>query len=301
MADLQSIHLTSDSAVDTQQKLNSNFTEIEQRKVDNALKTGSEIEYKVLSDNNYTDVEKTKLSNIDENAEVNTIDTIKVNDVALTPTNKVVNITVPVNAGDIGALPDSTKYGATVDLSYTANTGVLGLSLKDQDGTELSSDTVDLPLELIIESGSVKTCTVIDTPVAGYVVGDKYIDLVLANGNHIYILVTDLIDQITINTTGTGNAVTGISINGSVLNVERNSTFVESEEIEFTDSDAGWGELDENGFYTLTKASTKTPVSNAKKFISGTKYSDVLATVASDGTNIYVTTDTKFSGKVIAI
>jgi len=262
MADLQSIHLTSDSAVDTQQKLNSNFTEIEQRKVDNALKTGSETEYKVLSDNNYTDEDKNKVDN---------------------------------------ALSNTTKYGSSIDLTYTASTGVLGLSLKDQDGTELSSDNVDLPMELIIESGTVETCIENDEPVTGYVVGDKYLDLVLANENHIYVLVTDLVDQITINNTGSGNAVTSIIVDGSVMTVSKDKTFVEKTEITFTDTDEDWSALDEDGFYTLTKTSTKTPISNAKKLVSGTTYSDVLATVSHDGTNIYVVTDTKFTGKVIAI
>lgn len=42
-----------------------------------------------------------------------------------------------------------------------------------------------------------KTVTAADTPVAGYKVGDKYIDLVLANAenSHIYVLVSDLVDS----------------------------------------------------------------------------------------------------------
>ena len=199
----------------------------------------------------YTTDEQTKLLGIAGGAQVNVIEEIKVNNTALTPTLKSVNITIPVQASDVNALPDTTKYGATIDLSYTANTGVLGLVLKDQDGTQISSDSVDLPLELLIESGSVKTCTVIDTPVAGYVVGDKYIDLVLANSNHIYIKVSDLIDQITITETGTGNAVTDISISGNTITETKGKTFIEtnrtvnghalSSDITITKSDVGLG------------------------------------------------------------
>lgn len=48
---------------------------------------------KVLSDNNYTTTEKNKLAGIDDGAEVNTIETVKVNNSALTPdANKAVNI-----------------------------------------------------------------------------------------------------------------------------------------------------------------------------------------------------------------
>lgn len=64
-------------------------------KVDKALKTGSETAYKVLSDNNYTDAEKTKLSNITTGAQVNKIEAVQVNGVDLAITNKKVNITVP--------------------------------------------------------------------------------------------------------------------------------------------------------------------------------------------------------------
>lgn len=141
---------------------------------------------------------------------------------------KTINITVPTTASDVGALPSSTKYGETIDLTYASDTGVLGLTLKDQDGTTLSTDSVDLPLELLIESGTVETCTVADVPVVGYVVGAKYIDLLLANDSHIYILVTDLVDQMTVSSSGSGNAITDITINGSVLTQTKGKTFVET-------------------------------------------------------------------------
>ncbi len=154
-------------------------------------------------------------------------------------------------------LPTSTLYGKSIDLAYVAATGVLAITLFDQSHNLLSVDTVDLPLELLIESGSVKTCTVDNVPVEGYVVGDKYIDLVLANESHIYVLVTDLIDQITIEETGSGNAVTDISINGTVLTEEKGKTFVEtsrtvnghalSANVTVTKSDVGLGNVTNPG------------------------------------------------------
>lgn len=63
------------------------------------------------------------------------------------------------------------------------------------DGTADIQLGVDIPLDSVIESGSVKECTVVDEPVIGYKVGDKYLDFKIANSSeHIYILVTDLID-----------------------------------------------------------------------------------------------------------
>lgn len=135
---------------------------------------------------------------------------------------------VNLTAANIGALADSTKYGATLDLAYASSTGVITATLKDQSGATLSTKTVDLPLELLVESGTVETCTVANKPVSGYKVGDKYIDLVLANGSHIYILASDLVDQVSISDSGTGNAITGLTVSGNTITATKGKTFVET-------------------------------------------------------------------------
>ena len=64
------------------------------------------------------------------------IDSISVNGTAQTiDANKNVDITVPTQASDVHALPDSTKYGATLGVSGTT------VTLKDQDGNTLSTIT----------------------------------------------------------------------------------------------------------------------------------------------------------------
>lgn len=55
----------------------------------------------VHTDNNYTTTEKTKLSGIAAEAQVNVIETVKVNNVSLSPSSKAVNITVPTKTSDI--------------------------------------------------------------------------------------------------------------------------------------------------------------------------------------------------------
>lgn len=68
----------------------------------------------------------------------------------------------------------------------------------DEEWTDASeSFVINVPKDMVVESGSVKTCTEADTPVSGYEVGDKYIDLVIANSDdeHIYILVSDLVNN----------------------------------------------------------------------------------------------------------
>ena len=56
----------------------------------------------VHTDNNYTSTEKTKLGGVAAGAQVNVIETIKVNNTALTPTEKGVNIPVPTDNSQIG-------------------------------------------------------------------------------------------------------------------------------------------------------------------------------------------------------
>ena len=56
----------------------------------------------------YTTEEATKLAGIDTGAEVNTIETVKVNGTALTPTEKAVNIPVPTKVSDL--TDDSGHY-----------------------------------------------------------------------------------------------------------------------------------------------------------------------------------------------
>ena len=63
--------------------------------------------------------------------------------------------------------------------------------------------------------------------------------------------------------------------------------------ISFTASDAGWSAIDANGFYTLTIVSTKKPLA-----VYNSNGEQVLAGLKSDGTNVYVVTDTKFAGVV---
>ncbi len=83
------------------------------------------------------------------------IDKIQKNGTDLEIVNKVVNIPVPVTASDVNALPDSTKYGASIDLSINSTTYVVTIQLKDQDGNNLGqSRSIDLPLESIVTSAT---------------------------------------------------------------------------------------------------------------------------------------------------
>ena len=86
-----------------------------------------------------------------------------------------------LQASDIGALPSSTKYGASLSLSINTSTYVVTLQLKDQDGNNLgSSQTIDLPLESVVVNGSYNSST-------------KKVVLTLQNGSTIEFSVADLV------------------------------------------------------------------------------------------------------------
>lgn len=74
----------------------------------NIDKKVDKVEGKGLSTNDYTTDEKTKLEGIATGAQVNVIETVKVNGVALTPADKVVDVTVPT-----GALASKDKVAET--------------------------------------------------------------------------------------------------------------------------------------------------------------------------------------------
>lgn len=95
--------------------------------------------------------------------------------------NKTINITVPTSAADVSALPSSTLYGASIEMSINSSTYVITTTLKDQNGDALgTAQTIDLPLESVVVSGS-------------YDATNKKIVLELQSGSTIDIPVADLV------------------------------------------------------------------------------------------------------------
>ena len=106
-----------------------------------------------------------------------TVDTFTAN----ASSNKTINITVPTSAADVSALPASTKYGASLSLTINSSTYVMTGQLKDQDGNNLgTAQTIDLPLESVVVSGSYDSQT-------------KEVVLTLQNGSTIRFSVADLV------------------------------------------------------------------------------------------------------------
>lgn len=127
----------------------------------------------VATSNNYNDLDNklTAWANItiDWNNEISATDTIPNNatikiqknwsDIesftANESTNKTINITVPTQASDVWALPNTTKYWSNLSLSINSTTYVVTAQLKDQDWNNMwTAQTIDLPLESVVVSGS---------------------------------------------------------------------------------------------------------------------------------------------------
>ena len=96
-------------------------------------------------------------------------------------TNETIDIIVPTSASDVGALPSSTKYAASIVMSLDTTTYVVTLTLKDQDGNTLgTAQTIDLPLESVVVSGS-------------YDSTNKKVVLTLKDGSTVKFSVADLV------------------------------------------------------------------------------------------------------------
>lgn len=95
--------------------------------------------------------------------------------------NSTANLIIPTSASDVSALPDTTKYGASLSLTMNTTTYVLTAQLKDQSGNNLgTAQTIDLPLESVVVSGSYDKST-------------KKVVLTLKDGSTVDFSVADLV------------------------------------------------------------------------------------------------------------
>ena len=80
-------------------------------------------------------------------------------------------------------------------------------------GTTPVGDVIDIPKDLMLQSGSVQTVTETDVPYAGAQIGDTYIDLVLndPDASHIYIPTKGIIDTESLRDTYVINGLTSLS------------------------------------------------------------------------------------------
>ena len=147
------------------------------------------------------------LGGVEAGAQVNLIETVKVNGTALTPdANKAVNIVISEDAVYSIAKQQNADSGYAATYFLTA------------DGTAVSgAEKIQIPLDMVVSSGEVKSCATENQPVQGLGVGDKYIEFSLANSSDkVIVPVADLVD---VYTEGTGIDIASnvVSIDTSVV------------------------------------------------------------------------------------
>ena len=154
----------------------------------------------------------------------------------------------------------------TVEKLATAESGYLSSYAVKQNGVQVGN-TINIPKDFLVKSGSVKTVSTANNPVSGYSVGDKYIDLVInvqegtSTDSHIYILVSDLIDTpVAISdVTGLQSALDGKASNSHNHNIkDLNATSTYGDEIITEGADCnGTGLSFANGKLIYNSASTE--------------------------------------------
>lgn len=88
---------------------------------------------------------------------------------------------LPTTAAEVHALPESTRYGADLELSLNPTTYVMSLQLRDQNDNALGHlRTIDLPIESVVVSGRYDSVA-------------KQVVLTLNNGTEIRFSVADLV------------------------------------------------------------------------------------------------------------
>lgn len=173
--------------------------------------------------------------------------------------------------------PFSKRYGVYQGATGSSSSPVAGEKLAD----------IDIPKDMVVESGTVGTVTVADEPYIGAQVGDKYIDLVIANASsdHIYIPANSLVDIYTAEQSATqvqlvidsNNEISATIVAGSVTATELASNAVTTAKI-----------LDAN----VTKAKLAQGVQDsldlADSAVQSVAEGATAGTIAVDGTDVAV-------------
>lgn len=121
------------------------------------------------------------LGGVEADAQVNLIEGVKVN-------GNLLNI-------DADKTVDVCWEDYTLTRETNAEEG-FAASYQLYHGTVAVGDKINIPKDLVVETGDLKICEAENVPVEGLVEGEPYIDLLLANtdNQHIYIPVGDLVD-----------------------------------------------------------------------------------------------------------
>lgn len=164
----------------------------------------------VHTDNNYTTAEKDKLSGIQNGAEVNVQSDWNETDSSSDSYIK--------NKPIIPSVPEYTIE------EVSATSGYLKTYQLKKDSSYIGAK-INIPKDMVVSSGTVETVKETGIPYEGAVIGDKYIDLIIANSasSHIYIPVKDLVD---VYTEGTSISISSLNVISVISDTELSETSV---------------------------------------------------------------------------
>lgn len=182
------------------------------------------------------------------------------------------------------------KIGDIVDYTITKQqTADTGYSATYQlfKGSTAVGDKINIPKDMVVSAGEVKTVTTANVPYEGAQVGDKYIDLTIANAqqDHIYIPVKDLVD---VYTAGNGLSLSNGEFSVVIDNTSANGLSVGASGVALaaaTTTTAGaMSAADKTKLNGISTGATATSAS--ADYNAGVK----VATITVDGTdtNVYV-------------
>lgn len=175
------------------------------------------VDGKGLSTNDYTTDEKNKLSGIAAGAQVNVIESVKVNGSALTVTDKAVNITIP--AATVTGVDSADKFLSLSNKNVKSEIGLKydNVNKKIQLTGKGSSVVAEIDATAFIKDGMLESAELVKNPV-GQAAG-TYLKLAFNIDSGItepmYVNVTELIDVYT--------AGTGITISGKAISVNKDT------------------------------------------------------------------------------
>lgn len=145
-----------------------------------------------LNNRTDTEIEASAVATANDNTKT----AIEALDSSITATEGSFLTGITIEDGKIVAKTEATPVAQTDYTVTMAASDVEGLAKRytfTQCGEEIG--TIDLAKELVVTSGSVKEVTEVDVPYTGAKVGEKYIELVIANQDEpIYVPAKDLVD-----------------------------------------------------------------------------------------------------------
>lgn len=137
-----------------------------------ALQSGKvdKVAGKGLSANDYTDADKAKLAGIEAGAQVNVIETVKVNGTALTPSSKAVDVPVPTKTSDLSNDSDYTTASAVAG-TYLSKTDASAAYLTKTDAASTYATKSDITAVFKVKGSK---ATYSELPATGNVTGDVW-------------------------------------------------------------------------------------------------------------------------------